>query len=303
MCPDGMRWKVRVGGAVFFRAVTGVLPQRRGSLRAGQRPAGGSSAVQEEHAEPSGLCVPPPCPATIPALSAAPQARASHRMASDGVRLCAAACGVCGVPAAKNSSQQERPGRASLRCPRPRSPRALLVSCRLCPGPGSVPARPSTRALGCRASSRRTAVIRSERVQALTSPAPRGPHWLPPLSPAVPHGVAPSVPFHGLTAHFLLASSMWAEPGPLLCGNCFARHGRPPGRRGGGLCSDPWLLSSPAACSRPVPSASSAPLLWSDCWTTVGFKSGSLFFPYLHTLLRDHIHFHGFKYRLHNNDF
>lgn len=46
MCPDGMRWKVRVGGAVFFRAVTGVLPQRRGSLRAGQRPAGGSSAVQ-----------------------------------------------------------------------------------------------------------------------------------------------------------------------------------------------------------------------------------------------------------------
>lgn len=68
MCPDGMRWKVRVGGAVFFRAVTGVLPQRRGSLRAGQRPAGGSSAVQEEHAEPSGLCVPPPRPATIPAL-------------------------------------------------------------------------------------------------------------------------------------------------------------------------------------------------------------------------------------------
>lgn len=92
MCPDGMRWKVRVGGAVFFRVVTGVLPQRRGSLRAGQRPAGGSSAVQEEHAEPSGLCVPPPRPATIPALSAAPQARASHRMASDGVRLCAAAC-------------------------------------------------------------------------------------------------------------------------------------------------------------------------------------------------------------------
>lgn len=171
-----------------------MLPQRRGSLRAGQRPAGGSSAVQEEHAEPSGLCVPPPRPATIPALSAAPQARASHRMASDGVRLCAAACGVRGVPAAKNSSQQERPGRASLRCPRPRSPRALLVSCRLCPGPGSVPARPSTRALGCRASSRRAAVIRSERVQALTSPAPRGPHWLPPLSPAVPHGVAPSVP-------------------------------------------------------------------------------------------------------------
>lgn len=125
MCPDGMRWKVRVGGAVFFRAVTGVLPQRRGSLRAGQRPAGGSSAVQEEHAEPSGLCVPPPRPATIPALSAAPQARASHRMASDGVRLCAAACGVRGVPAAKNSSQQERPGRASLRCPRPRSPRLL----------------------------------------------------------------------------------------------------------------------------------------------------------------------------------
>lgn len=121
MCPDGMRWKVRVGGAVFFRAVTGVLPQRRGSLRAGQRPAGGSSAVQEEHAEPSGLCVPPPRPATIPALSAAPQARASHRMASDGVRL----CGVRGVPAAKNSSQQERPGRASLRCPRPRSPRVL----------------------------------------------------------------------------------------------------------------------------------------------------------------------------------
>lgn len=49
----------------------------------------------------------------------------------------------------QNSSQQERPGRASLRCPRPRPPRALLVSCRLCPGPGSVPARPSTRALGC----------------------------------------------------------------------------------------------------------------------------------------------------------
>lgn len=132
---------------------------------------------------------------------------------------------------------------------------------------------------------------------------PPSPHWLPPLSPAVPHGVAPSVPLHGLTAHSLLASSMWAEPGPPLCGDCFARHGRPPGRRGGGLCSDPWLLSSPAACSRPVPSASSAPLLWSDCWTTVGFKSGSLFFPYLHTLLRDHIHFHGFKYRLHNNDF
>lgn len=175
MCPDGMRWKVRVGGAVFFRVVTGVLPQRRGSLRAGQRPAGGSSAVQEEHAEPSGLCVPPPHPLTIPALSAAPQARASHRMASVGVRLCAAACGVRGVPAAKNSSQQERPGRASLRCPRPRSPRALLVSCRLCPGPGSVPARPSARALGCRASSRRAAVIRPERVQALTSPPPESP--------------------------------------------------------------------------------------------------------------------------------
>lgn len=211
---------------------------------------------------------------------------------------------VRGVPAAKNSSQQERPGRASLRCPRPHPPRALLVSCRLCPGPGSVPARPSTRALGCRASSRRAAVIRSERVQALTSPPPEAPTGSRrfPLPP-VPHGVAPSVPLHGLTAHSLLASSMWAEPGPPLCGDCFARHGRPPGWRGGGLCSDPWLLLSPAACSRPVPSASSAPLLWSDCWTTVGFKSGSLFFPYLHTLLRDHIHFHGFKYRLHNNDF
>lgn len=174
MCPDGMRWKVRVGGAVFFRVVTSVLPQRRGSLRAGQRPAGGSSAVQccpGLLASASLHLVPRRSPPSRPRPRPVP--RTAWPLTESAFVPRRAAC--VGSQLQKNSSQQERPGRASLRCPRPRSPRALLVSCRLCPGPGSVPARPSARALGCRASSRRAAVIRPERVQALTSPPPESP--------------------------------------------------------------------------------------------------------------------------------
>lgn len=177
MCPDGMRWKVRVGGAVFFRVVTGVLPQRRGSLRAGQRPAGGSSAVQccpGPLASASLHLVPRRSPPSRPRPRPVPRTAWPPTESAFVLRRAACVGSQLQKTAASRSGRAGRPSGVRVR--------ALLA---LSSSPAASALGPAPSQRGLPPARWAVVVIRSERVQALTSPAPRGPHWLPPLSPAV----------------------------------------------------------------------------------------------------------------------